>query len=348
MSFKRSITFALAALIAVSALAAGEAPTLTLVEPVKDFGTVPKGEKLDWTFQIKNTGTADLQILAVRPTCGCTVAEYDKTIKPGEIGKVVAHVDTSNLAGPVAKAVTIESNDASTPAAQVVIRAVVKPYVEAFPAGFIRYNVVQGDTQVQTVTLYTEESEPFEIIRTETPGDWVKVEYKKAEGSEVVAAGRPNATQYRLAVTYGGPTAKVGPLAEKVKIVTNSKHQPEYLLTLSGVVRPSYSVVPTVLNFGDSAPPTERSVTLRSNDTKAPAAFKVTKVESSVPGVTAEARATENPGEYQVVVTLAKDAKDGAIDGNLKIYTSDTTTPVFTLPVRGTVKSGTAGTGSSK
>ena len=97
-----------------------------------------------------------------------------------------------------------------------------------------------------------------------------------------------------------------------------------------------------------SSSATERSVTLRSNDTKAPAAFKVTKVESSLPIVTAEAKATENPGEYQVLVKLAKDAKEGALDGTLKIYTSDTATPVFTLPVRGTVKVAAAGTGSSK
>ena len=36
------------------------APRLTLVEPLKDFGTVPKGQKIDWAFEIKNTGTADL------------------------------------------------------------------------------------------------------------------------------------------------------------------------------------------------------------------------------------------------------------------------------------------------
>src|SRR5438045_859154 len=35
-------------------------PRLTIVEPVKDFGVVPKGDKLDWTFVIKNTGDSDL------------------------------------------------------------------------------------------------------------------------------------------------------------------------------------------------------------------------------------------------------------------------------------------------
>ena len=74
-----------------------KAPRLTLVEPVKDFGTVPKGKKIDWAFEITNTGTADLEILAAKPTCGCTVADFDKVIKPGETGKLAAHVDTEQF-----------------------------------------------------------------------------------------------------------------------------------------------------------------------------------------------------------------------------------------------------------
>src|SRR3954447_25023503 len=43
------------------------APRLTIVEPVKDYGTIAKGEKLDWSFLIKNTGDTDLQIIAAKP-----------------------------------------------------------------------------------------------------------------------------------------------------------------------------------------------------------------------------------------------------------------------------------------
>ena len=53
---------------------AAKAGRLTIVEPVKDYGEVPKGDKLDWSFVIKNTGDGDLQILAAKPGCGCTVA----------------------------------------------------------------------------------------------------------------------------------------------------------------------------------------------------------------------------------------------------------------------------------
>ena len=30
-----------------------KAPRLTVVEPVKDYGTIPKGEKLSWVFAVK-------------------------------------------------------------------------------------------------------------------------------------------------------------------------------------------------------------------------------------------------------------------------------------------------------
>jgi hypothetical protein len=354
MSSKRlAVTLTLIAAFAFSAFAATEekAPRLTLVDPMKDFGTVSKGQKLDHSFQVKNTGNADLQITAVRPTCGCTVADFDKTIKPGETGKITAHVDTTQFTGPITKAVIIESNDPSTPSAQVTLRAVVKPYVEAFPCGFLRFvNLVQGDAQMQSVTIFSEEEEPFQILKVEKPGDHVKVDFAKITAeNELVKAGRAGQAQWRVNVTYGGPDVKVGPIAEKVKIVTNSKHQPEYLLSLSGVVRPSYSVLPTTLNFGEveTTDTAERPVTLRSN-TKTPEQFKVTKVESTVPGVTAEAKATETPGEYQLSVKLAKDVKAGALEGDLKIYTSDSVTPIYTLPIRGTVKLAGGATGSSK
>ena len=42
-----------------------------------------KGDKIIHDFVIKNDGDADLQITNVQPACGCTVASFDKVIKPG-------------------------------------------------------------------------------------------------------------------------------------------------------------------------------------------------------------------------------------------------------------------------
>jgi hypothetical protein len=324
---------------------AAKGPHLSLTEPIKDFGTVPKGQKLDWSFVVHNTGTTDLEILAAKPACGCTVADFDKIIKPGQTGKVTAHVDTTNFAGPIAKAVTLETNDASTPNAQLTITAIVKPYVDAFPAGFVRFNMLQGDVDKQTLTIFSEDENPFEIVKVESPQEWIKVDYKKAEGSDIQKIGRSGQNQYKFDVTVGGPDVRVGPLAEKIHIITNSKFQPDYWVSVSGVVRPTYRVDPTAVNFGDVAPSDSaatRVIMLRSNDLKTPERFVVNKVESGVAGVTAAVKPTDKKGEFELTLQVAKDAKPGALDGTVLVHTNDSVKPLVTIPVKGSVKAAQA------
>jgi hypothetical protein len=321
------------------------APRLTIVEPVKDFGVVAKGEKLDWSFEIKNTGDTELQIISAKPGCGCTVADFDKAIKPGATGKVTAHVDTTAFAGPIAKTISVETNDPSNPQATLTIHATVKPYVEAAPVGFVRYTLLQGETQSQSLVLYSEEDEPFEIKNIEVPGDWVKVtQTKLTDEKQRVAAGKVGQNQYKLDIVVGGPDSKIGPLADKIHIVTNSKHQPDYFVSVTGVVRPTVRVDPTGVNFGEVAPTdtaATRVVYIRSGNLQAPESLSVTKAESTVPGVTASFKPTPNKGEYEVTLQIGKDAKPGDMNGALKIYTNDSINKIVTVPVRGTVKAAT-------
>lgn len=327
---------------AVKAAAPEKTGRLTIIEPVKEYGEVPKGEKLDWSFAIKNTGEGDLQILAAKPGCGCTVADFDKVIKPGETGKVTAHIDTTAFNGPISKTVSIETNDISTPEAVLTIHATVKPFVEAFPAGFVRFNMLQGDAETQSITLYSDEEEPFEITKVDVPGEYVKVVSHKIEDpNSRVQAGRANQNQYRLDITVGGPDAKIGPLGDKIHILTNSKHQPDYFVSVTGVIRPTFRVEPQAVNFGEVAPSdpaATRGVLLRSNSLKTPEMFNVTRAETTIPGVMAIVKPTANKGEYEVDLQIAKDAKPGDLDGTVKIYTNDKINPVVTLPVKGVVK----------
>jgi len=318
------------------------APRLTLVEPVKDFGTVPKGEKINYSFQVKNTGNADLEIIAAKPTCGCTVADFDKIIKPGATGKVSAHVDTTNFAGPISKSVTLETNDPNTPTAQVTISAIVKPFVDAYPAGFVRYNLLQGENETQTVTIYSEEDAPLEIVKIESPQPWITVTPRKVEGADMVPnVGRPGQAQYKLDIAVGGNDSKVGPLAEKIKIVTNSTHQPEYWVSVAGIVRPTFRVEPSAINFGEVAfndSAATRTILLRSNNLKTPEVFVVNKVESSVAGVTANVKPTDKKGEYELTLQVGKNATPGAVDGQITVHTTDKVRPVVTIPVKAMVK----------
>lgn len=319
-----------------------KAPRLTIVEPVKEFGEVAKGDKIDWSFEIKNTGTADLDIIAAKPSCGCTVADFDKVVKPGETGKVTAHIDTTAFTGPIAKTVTLETNDPTSPTSQLTLHAIVKPFVDAYPAGFVRFNLLQGETATQNITLYSDEDVPFEITNVQVPGDWVKVTtHKLADADRVQNMGRSGQNQYRVDITVGANDAKIGPMADKVEIFTNSKHQPMYPISVTGVIRPTYRVEPTMLNFGEVAPAdaaATRSVLLHSNNPRTPEEFVITKVESSTPSVTAAFKPLAQKGDYEVTLQVAPGAKAGDIDGTVTIFTSDKVHPVVTVPVKGTVK----------
>ena len=144
-------------------------PKAVAVEPVKDLGLVPKGEKAAHEFVIRNDGDAPLQIQEVRAACGCTVAEYDKVIAPGQTGKVRMSVDTATFSGPIAKGVTVFTNDPATPQMELTVRANVEPFVKVQP-GYARYSMVQGEKEGTIIqTLWTPDKSPMERMPTMCP-----------------------------------------------------------------------------------------------------------------------------------------------------------------------------------
>lgn len=82
------------------------------VEERYDAGTVAKGELVQATFTLKNTGDYPLIIADVKEACSCTVSEYpEEPIAPGESGTLSASVDTDRTGkGTISKPITITAN----------------------------------------------------------------------------------------------------------------------------------------------------------------------------------------------------------------------------------------------
>lgn len=82
------------------------------VEERFDAGTVAKGEVVEATFTLKNTGEYPLIIADVKEACSCTVSEYpEEPIAPGESGTLSASVDTDRTGkGVISKPITITAN----------------------------------------------------------------------------------------------------------------------------------------------------------------------------------------------------------------------------------------------
>jgi hypothetical protein len=89
-------------------------PRLALETLEHSFGSVPAGSPLSYTFKLKNKGKADLRVLNVKPSCGCTKGEFDSLTAPGKQGKItlsIAH--TESYVGKTVKTATVTTNDPS-------------------------------------------------------------------------------------------------------------------------------------------------------------------------------------------------------------------------------------------
>lgn len=76
-----------------------------------EFGHITSGDTVYHTYRFTNTGTVDFTIRLVKPTCGCTTADYStETIKPGERGFVTVMFDSSHKTGHIQKSVTVFGN----------------------------------------------------------------------------------------------------------------------------------------------------------------------------------------------------------------------------------------------
>ena len=97
---------------------------MEVVEEAHDFGNIPQGTPVNHTFHFTNTGNKPLKIESVKPSCGCTAADYSKDfIQPGQTGFVKATYKASS-AGVFAKTITVRSN-ADTPVKVFKLRGVV-------------------------------------------------------------------------------------------------------------------------------------------------------------------------------------------------------------------------------
>ena len=82
-----------------------------------DFGKVQQGETLEHIFTFKNTGTANLIIESVHPSCGCTGATLGdkKEYAPGETGEIKVTFNTQGREGINSKSISVTSNDKKEP-----------------------------------------------------------------------------------------------------------------------------------------------------------------------------------------------------------------------------------------
>jgi len=75
-----------------------------------DFGKIVKNSPATAEFEFKNKSMVPLVINSVRPTCGCTVADYPKEpVQPGKSAIITVKYNTRSI-GHFSKSIIVSTN----------------------------------------------------------------------------------------------------------------------------------------------------------------------------------------------------------------------------------------------
>lgn len=176
MNLRRRPLRALALLGALAAVpgsiapesAAATAPAILFASETCDLGSLVQGEQPVCDFTFANRGSAELRVLQVEPSCGCTSALLvAPALLSGESGAVRVVFDSSDFAGEVVKEVEVRSNDPVRPVVTLRVKALVEPEIDFEPRAVTFANVQAGAAHAQTVMLTNRRAEPVRIVRLE-------------------------------------------------------------------------------------------------------------------------------------------------------------------------------------
>ncbi len=315
--------------------AAQNRPKLVVEEKVIDLGEVPQGVVKDVRFELRNEGSGLLTVKSVRPTCGCTVAEYDKEIPAGGTGSVRAKLDTTGFKGAISKSILVMTDDLADPTMTLAIKAVVLPYIEVMPRALVRFNALQTEKAVQKVVLVgTERSGAFKVTGVEADSDALEVSYRALGDGERIE-GKPD-TQYEVTIRLA-ENAPVGPISSVITVKTTAAEAKEVEIKVFGVLRALLRVTPPELQFGsvEAVQAPGRNLIIVNN--RPGTSVEITEALISDPAFTAEIVPIDKGKRYQVTVSVKRGASNGVKDATLVLKTTDPDFPELKVPVRASI-----------
>lgn len=109
----RSWTVLLVLLLALAPQGAAQG-ALAFGSTTHDFGEIAEGDVATTTFTFTNESAAPVQLLEVRPSCGCTAPDWSRApVAPGETGTVTVAYDSAGRPGAFSRDVLVRAEAVS-------------------------------------------------------------------------------------------------------------------------------------------------------------------------------------------------------------------------------------------
>lgn len=313
-------------------LKSGAEARLLIPSPFVDFGSVPEGTSVTKSFEIRNVGSAPLEILKMYPSCGCTVAKLvEPVVAAGESTTIDVTFDTQGFQGEKQKTVRIYTNDPTKPSALLNLKGTV---VADFEISKQRVNfgiVSKGDVKALEVEVTSKQGSGVHISDVGTRSEGLDI-----STSDYSKNGQIGKT-IRIALK---PTIPIGIFQERVIVRTSSEKNPVVIVPVFAKVIGDVKLVPTDISFGlitgELLAPLVRSIKIVNQGSNT---VKITKVQTDNDFIETKLKtASDKANEFELIVTLLPGAT-GTIKSKITITTThpDEEQQTLIIPVYGII-----------
>lgn len=218
-----------------------------------DFGVVARGSDTVKRVKIRNLYKQVVHITDVRTTCGCSVAQPDKTtLQSLEECVVEVKMNTRKFTRRKDSNLVVTFDAPLAAEIRIPISAYIRTDVVLTPGSATFGTVDQGEGGTVTIDVAYAGRETWQIREVKSASELLEVKSQETRREN----GRVN---YNLVVAVK-PGAPVGDFREQLVLITDDTSSPEVPVLVEGTVEADVTVTPPVLALGELTPGQTKSV----------------------------------------------------------------------------------------
>jgi hypothetical protein len=309
---------------------AGTAPTnevgarIQFATPVHDFGKIKGSEIVKYTYVFTNSGDRLLEVTAVQPMCGCTMAgEWSRQVEPGKTGSIPIQFNSGNYRGDVTKTITVTCNDAAQPTMMLQLKAHIWTPIEVMPQIAMLNVTSESPSNATTVRIVNNEDAPLTLAAPESNNRAFAADIRTNQPGK----------EFQLIVKTV-PPLPAGSVQGQITIKTSSTNMPVINLTALANVQQTLMVMPSQINLppGLLANATPFIISIRNSGTNA---LVLTEPTVNAKDVTVQLKELQ-PGRYFVLTVNFPAGFEIAQSEKLElsVKSSHPQFPMITVPIR--------------
>jgi hypothetical protein len=332
----------------------GPTAKLELGEPATfEFGTLPQLSGGKHTWEIKNVGEVDLELVLGKTTCSCTVAKLksaegeDKpklVVKPHDSTKIDVEWLTKTFHDDYSQGVTFTTNDPAHESVSINVHGTVHPPVIMYPGETISFSSASNEeAQERKVAVFSMDRPGTKLTKLTTSRPELLVVRSQPLSAEDRKMLKTKDGGYWVIVEMK-PGMPLGRFQEELMIETDHPLKSDIKVAISGTAVGPISVIPGRVRMSSvsSSQGASCDVTLSVRGGK-PTNFEVVRHPEKLDVRITPDELSSQTGRYKMTVTVPPGTSAGPVDGEIVLKTDHPRAAEMKIPV--TVLISNAGAG---